>query len=159
MSLTEYRRKRDFRKTPEPGPSRRKSNDDALSFVIQHHLASHEHDDLRLELDGVFKSWAVPKRVSRKHGVRRLAVEVEDHPLEYGEFEGEIPKGEYGAGTVKIWDRGTWESESDPREGLRRGKLVFTLAGEKMKGRWSLIRMRTDDSKPQWLLTRLTRSQ
>lgn len=159
MSIDEYRRKRDFRRTSEPGPSERKSDESALSFVIQHHLASHEHDDLRLELDGVLKSWAVPRRVSRKHGVRRLAVEVEDHPLEYGEFEGEIPKGEYGAGTVKIWDRGTWHSEGDPHEGLRRGKLVFTLAGGKMKGRWSLIRMRTDDSKPQWLFTRLTRSQ
>lgn len=159
MSLTEYRRKRDFDKTPEPGPSRRKSKDGALSFVIQHHLASHEHDDLRLELDGVLKSWAVPKRVSRKHGVRRLAVEVEDHPLEYGKFEGEIPKGEYGAGTVKIWDSGTWESESDPHEGLRRGKLVFTLSGDKMKGRWSLVRMRTEESKPQWLLTRLSKAR
>jgi bifunctional non-homologous end joining protein LigD len=159
MSLSEYRRKRDFRNTPEPGPSRRRSSDDALSFVVQHHLASHEHDDFRLELDGVLKSWAVPRRVSRKHGVRRLAVEVEDHPLEYGKFEGEIPKGQYGGGTVKIWDAGTWESEGDPHEGLERGKLVFTLNGDKMKGRWSLVRMRTDDSKPQWLLTRLSKSR
>lgn len=159
MSLTEYRRKRDFTRTPEPGPKRKALPKHDPIFVVQHHLASHEHDDFRLELDGVLKSWAVPKRVSRKHGVRRLAVEVEDHPLEYAGFEGEIPAGSYGAGTVSQWDIGTWASEGDPHEGLRRGKLVFTLTGDKMKGRWSLIRMRTDDErKPQWLLTRMPKA-
>src|SRR5690606_32647872 len=158
MSLAEYRRKRDFRRTSEPGPTRGRERDRERMFVVQHHLASHEHDDFRLELDGVLRSWAVPKRVSRQYGVRRLAVEVEDHPLDYADFEGAIPKGSYGAGMGSIWDRGTWEPEGDPHQGLERGKLVFSLAGEKMKGRWSLVRMRTDDDKPQWLLARMKKA-
>lgn len=153
MSLTEYRRKRDFKRTSEPKGAVVRKKPKALTFVVQHHRASHEHDDFRLELDGVLKSWAVPKRVSRTKGVRRLAIEVEDHPLGYATFEGTIPKGEYGAGTVKRWDHGTWECDGDPREGLEQGKLVFTLHGEKLKGRWALVRIE-EGSKPQWLLMR-----
>ena len=153
MSLAEYRRKRDFARTSEPKGAVGRRKPRVRSFVVQHHLASHEHDDLRLELDGVLKSWAVPKRVSKEKGVRRLAIEVEDHPLSYATFEGTIPKGEYGAGTVKIFDHGTWEPEGDPREGLASGKLVFTLHGEKLKGTWALVRIEEGD-KPQWLLMR-----
>jgi len=154
MALEEYRRKRRFAKTSEPHGARiRKSH--ALTFVVQHHLASHEHHDFRLELDGVLKSWAVPKLVSSKPGVKRLAVQVEDHPLEYGSFEGEIPAGEYGAGTVEIFDHGTWEPEEDPHEALAAGKLAFRLKGRKLTGEWVLVRLkhaRGDGAKPQWLL-------
>ncbi len=157
MPLDEYHRKRDFRKTAEPRGTARRRNHDRI-FVVQHHRASHDHDDFRLELDGVLKSWAVPKRVSRKVGERRLAVQTEDHPLEYATFAGTIPKGEYGAGTVELWDHGTWEPDGDPREGLRSGKLAFTLLGDRLKGRWALVRFRGsrsgDESKPQWLLIR-----
>ncbi len=157
MSLREYHRKRDFRQTDEPkGGTRRRK--DARTFVVQHHRASTEHDDFRLELDGVLKSWAVPKRVSRKVGVKRLAVETEDHPLEYARFEGTIPEGQYGAGTVEIWDHGTWEPDGDPRAGLRQGKLAFTLHGDRMNGRWALVRFHGrqsgDDDRHQWLLIR-----
>ena len=153
MSLAEYRRKRDFARTAEPKGAVGRRKPKVLSFVVQHHLASHEHDDLRLELDGVLKSWAVPKRVSTTKGVRRLAIEVEDHPLSYATFEGTIPKGEYGAGTVRIFDHGIWEPHDDPHEGLEQGKLVFTLRGEKLKGTWALVRIEEGD-KPQWLLMR-----
>ncbi len=157
MTLTEYQRKRNFRNTAEPrGAARRRR--DRSTFVVQHHRASTDHDDFRLELDGVLKSWAVPKRVSRKVGVKRLAVETEDHPLEYGRFAGTIPEGEYGAGTVEIWDHGTWEPDGDPHEGLRNGKLAFTLAGDRLNGRWALVRFRGrqsgDAAKRQWLLIR-----
>jgi bifunctional non-homologous end joining protein LigD len=153
MSLAEYRGKRDFARTREPKGVVARRKPKALSFVVQHHLASHEHDDFRLELDGVLKSWAVPKRVSRARGVRRLAIEVEDHPLSYASFEGTIPKGSYGAGTVERWDHGMWEPDGDPHEGLEEGKLVFTLHGEKLEGRWALVRIE-EGSKPQWLLMR-----
>jgi bifunctional non-homologous end joining protein LigD len=153
MSLADYRRKRDFKRTSEPRGAVVRRKPKALSFVVQHHLASHEHDDLRLELDGVLKSWAVPKRVSTTKGVRRLAIEVEDHPLSYASFEGTIPKGSYGAGTVKRFDHGTWEPHGDPHEGLESGKLVFTLHGTKLKGTWALVRIEEGD-KPQWLLMR-----
>jgi bifunctional non-homologous end joining protein LigD len=154
MSLAEYRRKRDFGKTREPrgkvARGRKK-----LSFVVQHHFASREHYDFRLELDGLLKSWAVPKGPSTKPGERRLAVEVEDHPLEYARFEGTIPEGEYGAGEVFRWDRGTWEPAGDPDEGLDSGTLSFTLHGRKLKGEWTLTRMRDDPgkrAKHNWLL-------
>jgi bifunctional non-homologous end joining protein LigD len=154
MSLAEYRRKRDFGKTREPrgtvAPGRKK-----LTFVVQHHFASREHYDFRLELDGVLKSWAVPKGPSTKPGERRLAVEVEDHPLAYATFEGTIPEGEYGAGEVFRWDRGTWEPAGDPHEGLEKGTLSFTLHGRKLKGAWTLTRMRDDPGKRDkhnWLL-------
>ncbi len=150
MSLNVYQRKRDFSKTPEPsGKSKQMVG---FSYVIQKHAASHLHFDFRLELDGVLKSWAVPKGPSLDPAVKRLAVEVEDHPVEYGKFEGTIPQGEYGGGTVMLWDRGTWTPNSDPHTGLQKGKLEFELFGEKLKGRWILLRTRRKATKPQWLL-------
>ncbi|HEV8612038.1 MAG TPA: DNA polymerase ligase N-terminal domain-containing protein [Gemmatimonadales bacterium] len=153
MGLKEYRKKRDFAITAEPAgklPRGRLQR----SFVIQHHFASREHYDFRLELDGVLKSWAVPKGPSKVPGERRLAVEVEDHPLEYASFEGTIPEGQYGAGEVLIWDRGSWDTESDPREALKKGSLDFVLSGKKLKGAWTLVRMRDDkgSEKHNWLL-------
>src|SRR6185503_1724911 len=126
----------------------------ALAFVIQKHAATRLHYDLRLELDGTLKSWAVPKGPSLDPQVRRMAVHVEDHPLSYGGFEGVIPKGQYGAGTVIVWDRGEWVPLEDPREGYRRGKLKFELHGEKLRGRWNLVRMRSREVERQepWLL-------
>jgi bifunctional non-homologous end joining protein LigD len=157
--LAEYRRKRDFSKTAEPagGAARRKHK---LAFVIQKHSASHLHYDLRLELDGVMKSWAVPKGPSLDPSVKRLAMQVEDHPIEYNSFEGTIPKGEYGGGTVMLWDRGTYTyggTDSDPVEGLRRGyskgDFKFVLQGKRLRGSWVLVRTRRDErGKAQWLL-------
>src|SRR5687767_3808462 len=151
-SLSQYWRKRDFRVTSEPrGEVARPGK--ALSFVIQKHAASRLHYDFRLELDGTLKSWAVPKGPSLDPKVRRMAVHVEDHPLSYGSFEGVIPKGEYGAGTVIVWDRGRWEPVGDPREGYRAGKLKFELEGEKLRGRWNLVRMRSRGERQEsWLL-------
>src|SRR4051794_22133866 len=127
MSLVDYRRKRDFAKTPEPAGSRRgAAQPDAARrrrFVVQRHAARRLHYDFRLELDGVLKSWAVPKGPSLDPGERRLAVHVEDHPLDYAGFEGVIPAGEYGGGAVMVWDAGTWEPEGDPREGYTKGHL------------------------------------
>ena len=153
MSLREYRRKRDFEKTPEPGGKEVRSRS-KLQFVIQKHAASHLHYDFRLEHDGVLKSWAVPKGPSLDPNVKCLAVRVEDHPLAYGKFEGTIPQGEYGGGTVIVWDRGTWQPEGDPEQGLLSGKLSFTLAGEKLQGEWSLVRMhgRETSGRENWLL-------
>ena len=130
--LAEYRRKRDFSRTPEPaGKPRRK---EGFSFVVQKHAARRLHYDFRLELDGVLLSWAVPKGPSLDPTDKRLAMQTEDHPVEYGGFEGVIPKGEYGGGTVLLWDRGTWEPIGDPRDGLRKGKLEFLLHGRKLRG-------------------------
>lgn len=153
MALDEYRRKRTFTKTREPR-GRTGSSASGRVFVVQHHLASHEHHDFRLELDGVLKSWAVPKLVSTTPGVRRLAVQVEDHPLAYARFRGRIPDGAYGAGMVSTFDRGTWEPEGDPHEGLTSGKLAFRLKGRKLKGNWVLVRTArvAGHAKPQWLL-------
>jgi bifunctional non-homologous end joining protein LigD len=160
--LTEYRRKRDFSRTREPeGGKRTKSS--RLAYVVQKHDASRLHFDLRLELDGVMKSWAVPKGPSLDPSVKRLAIHVEDHPIEYNEFEGTIPEGEYGGGTVMVWDRGTYTSaeESDEpeaalREGYRTGDLKFVLRGKRLKGSWVLVRTRgwgaARDRKNQWLL-------
>jgi bifunctional non-homologous end joining protein LigD len=154
MPLQDYRRKRDFKKTPEPGPKVAKTGK-TLSFVVQKHDATRLHYDFRLELDGVLKSWAVPKGPSLDPGVKSLAVEVEDHPVAYGGFEGIIPQGEYGGGTVIVWDNGTWEPENDPHEGLRKGDLKFTLHGHKLKGSWVLVRLRAregEEGKKNWLL-------
>jgi bifunctional non-homologous end joining protein LigD len=126
-ALTTYQKKRNFGSTPEPkGRVARKRG---RSFVIQKHDASRLHFDFRLELDGVLKSWAVTKGPSLDPSDKRLAVRVEDHPLDYGDFEGTIPQGQYGGGTVMLWDKGEWEPEGDPHEGLRKGKLNFTLKG------------------------------
>src|SRR5436189_2675853 len=142
--LAKYRAKRDFSKTAEPSGDAKVKEAKGLRFVIQKHAASHLHYDLRLELGGVFKSWAVTKRPSLDPHDKRLAVEVEDHPLDYGDFEGTIPKGEYGGGTVMLWDRGFWvpEGKDDAEQSLRQGELKFVLAGEKLQGSWVLVRMR-----------------
>ena len=156
MGLEEYRRKRDFDATSEPAGTRKRSTSN-LVYVVQHHFARSEHYDFRLELDGVLKSWAVPKEPQPKAGERRLAVEVEDHPIEYAGFEGTIPAGQYGAGEVERWDRGTWIPEGDPHEGLRNGKLDFVLEGERLSGAWTLVRMRSSPEargKRNWLLIR-----
>lgn len=157
MSLTVYRRKRDFAHTPEPRGRARKS-DARLSFVIQRHAATRLHYDFRLELDGVLKSWAVPREPKPVVGEKRLAVHVEDHPLEYGGFHGVIPEGHYGAGRVEIWDRGWWEPVGDPRAEYRKGSLKFILHGRRLRGGWALVRMRPraddprDRGKDNWLL-------
>jgi bifunctional non-homologous end joining protein LigD len=152
MRLQVYRQKRKFDITPEPRgqPQRGKGN----HYVIQKHAARRLHYDLRLELDGVMKSWAITRGPSLVPGEKRLAVHVEDHPIEYNSFEGTIPQGEYGGGTVMIWDRGHWHPEGDPHRGLKKGHLDFTLAGEKLRGRWHLVRMhgRPGESKEAWLL-------
>lgn len=135
MSLKEYKRKRDFKKTSEPAGAKVKAAD-GRQFVIQKHAASRLHYDFRLEHGGTLKSWAVPKGPSLDPAVKSLAVQVEDHPLEYATFEGTIPEGEYGGGTVMVWDRGTWEPEEDADEGFRTGKLKFNLHGEKLQGSW-----------------------
>ena len=152
-SLDTYNAKRDFKKTREPAgkPGRKAGN----SFMVQKHAASRLHWDFRLELDGVLLSWAVTRPPSADPKVKRLAVRTEDHPLSYATFEGTIPKGEYGGGTVMLWDRGTWENESDPREGLAKGKLHFTLTGERMKGEWVLIRLKPEGKAENWLLGKI----
>jgi bifunctional non-homologous end joining protein LigD len=156
--LAEYKRKRDFTKTAEPeGKATRRRSTRGLRFVIQKHAASHLHFDFRLELDGVMKSWAVPKGPSYDPSVRRLAMEVEDHPIEYNTFEGTIPKGEYGGGTVMLWDRGTYEPEGGGgaealRDGYERGDLKIVMHGKRMKGGWVLVRMRREGGRAQWLL-------
>src|SRR5689334_10260456 len=140
MPLEEYRRKRDFTKTPEPPPAVPKRKRRELFFCVQKHLASHLHYDFRLEHDGVLLSWAVPKGPSLDPKDKRLAMHVEDHPIEYGDFEGVIPEG-YGAGIVMLWDRGTWTPESDDVDAaLKKGDLKFTLDGYKLKGSWVLVR-------------------
>ncbi len=140
MSLERYRHKRDFAQTPEPRG--RGDISPGNRFVIHKHAATRLHYDLRLELAGALKSWAVPKGPSLSPADKRLAVEVEDHPLEYVDFEGIIPEGQYGAGAVIVWDRGSWQAKGDPHEGYARGKLDFVLAGEKLRGAWTLVRKR-----------------
>ncbi len=153
-SLTQYRHKRDFTKTAEPSGADDDFKSTGHAFVVQKHAASHLHYDFRLEMDGVLKSWAVAKGPSVDPAVKRLAVEVEDHPLAYGRFEGTIPKGQYGGGTVMLWDRGTWYSDGDVHDDYKAGRLKFRLNGAKMKGQWALVRMkpRPQDRKPNWLL-------
>ncbi len=152
MGLQVYRRKRKFDVTPEPrGRAARKKGN---QFVIQKHAATRLHYDLRLELDGVMLSWAVTRGPSLVPGEKRLAVHVEDHPIEYNKFEGTIPKGQYGGGTVMIWDRGRWQPEGDPHFGLKKGHLSFTLEGEKLHGGWHLVRLRgrPGEKRENWLL-------
>jgi bifunctional non-homologous end joining protein LigD len=158
-SLQSYRQKRDFTKTSEPsGGSRKAGGTSGLRFVVQKHDATRLHYDFRLELDGVLKSWAVTKGPSANPADRRLAVRVEDHPIEYGGFEGTIPQGEYGGGTVMLWDEGTWEPIGDPHEGIAKGDLKFVLHGQRMKGEWVLVHMKGRDRptrsgvRENWLL-------
>ncbi|HMC15021.1 MAG TPA: non-homologous end-joining DNA ligase, partial [Albitalea sp.] len=151
--LNRYWQKRDFDTTPEPRGKTAKPGR-TLSFVIQKHAASRLHYDFRLELEGTLKSWAVPKGPSLDPNDKRMAVHVEDHPISYGSFEGVIPPGQYGAGTVIVWDHGTWEPVGDPSAGYRAGKLKFKLHGEKLQGGWALVRMhgRADARQEPWLL-------
>ena len=153
MGLREYHRKRDFAITPEPKGE--ESKREGRSFVIQKHAASRLHYDFRLEMEGVLKSWAVPKGPSLDPADKRLAMMTEDHPIDYGDFEGIIPEGQYGGGTVLLWDRGTWEPLEDPHQGLRKGALKFRLDGEKLKGKWTLVRIKGRDPREEgrtWLL-------
>src|SRR5712692_11584254 len=151
-ALRDYNRKRNFTRTAEPrGKLQRQTGN---LFVVHKHAARRLHYDLRLELDGVLKSWAVTRGPSLVPGEKRLAVQTEDHPMDYLEFEGNIPKGEYGGGSVIVWDRGRWTPEGDPHQGLKKGHLTFSLDGERLKGRWHLVRMRPrpGEKKQQWLL-------
>ncbi len=159
MPLKKYKEKRDFNKSPEP-EARKKSGSDALNFVIQKHNATNLHYDFRLEVDGVLKSWAVPKGPSLNPSDKRLAMMVEDHPFDYKDFEGIIPKGEYGGGEVIIWDNGTYhslstedkkESEKLMREGIKKGEIKFVLNGQKLKGEFVLVKMK-GRGENAWLL-------
>lgn len=155
MKLKDYRKKRDFEVTPEPpGAEAPRSSRKELSYVIQKHQASHLHYDFRLEWNAVLLSWAVPKGPSLDPSVKRLAMQVEDHPVEYGGFEGIIPEGEYGGGTVMVWDRGAWTPEvPDVDAALKEGDLKFTLHGAKLKGSWVLVRTRGfGGTRSSWLL-------
>lgn len=155
-ALQEYNRKRDFEATPEPSgqarPGKGEDAEQALQFCIQKHDASHLHYDFRLELDGTLKSWAVPKGPSLDPRDRRLAIQVEDHPIDYASFEGHIPEGHYGAGDVIVWDRGVWQPEEEPRKAFEKGRLKFRLQGEKLSGVWNLVRTGMSGSKQQWFL-------
>jgi len=155
--LTKYREKRDFEVTPEPkGAAASKRPGKELSFVVQKHQASHLHYDFRLEWKGVLLSWAIPKGPSLDPSVKRLAMPVEDHPLEYGGFEGVIPEGQYGGGTVMVWDRGYWvPAVSDVDAALRAGQLKFSLYGAKLHGSWALVRTAVGGSpRAKWLLVK-----
>lgn len=140
--LQQYRKKRNYSRTPEPpGSPSRTTSSSTLQYVIQKHAASRLHYDFRLELDGTLKSWAVPKGPSLNPSDKRLAVHVEDHPMEYADFEGIIPPRQYGAGTVMVWDRGHWIPDGDPKAAYEKGRIKFTLVGQKLQGRWTLVRM------------------
>ena len=154
MALEEYRRKRRFGVTTEPkGAAKPRKRTTKLRFVVQKHRAGHLHYDFRLEWDGVLLSWAVPKGPSLDPSVKRLAMHVEDHPIEYAKFEGVIPEGEYGGGTVMLWDQGTWTPDDpDVAKHLAKGDLKFTLAGTKLKGSWVLVRTRGYQGGKSWLL-------
>jgi bifunctional non-homologous end joining protein LigD len=158
MALTDYRKKRDFDKTPEPSGAKaaEKKTAGSLQYVIQKHRATQLHYDFRLEWNGTLMSWAVPKGPSLDPSVKRLAMAVEDHPVEYGGFEGVIPEGEYGGGTVMVWDTGTWEPEQGDVEGaLEKGDLKFKLHGKKLSGSWVLVRTRgfgSSSGRSSWLL-------
>jgi bifunctional non-homologous end joining protein LigD len=157
MPLNEYRKKRDFKISPEPSGEKTapKTPKSSLIYVIQKHRASHLHYDFRLEFRGTLLSWAIPKGPSLDPSVKRLAMQVEDHPVEYASFEGVIPEGEYGGGTVMVWDQGTWTPESpDVAVAIEKGDLKFTLHGKKLKGSWVLVRTHGygSGSKTSWLL-------
>ncbi len=160
--LTAYRAKRNFEETDEPRGQLSAGKAKHRRFVVQRHDATRLHYDLRLELDGVYRSWAVTKVLSLDPATKRLAVEVEDHPLDYGTFEGTIPQGQYGGGTVQLWDRGTWrpQADSSPAKDLASGHLKFELKGERMHGGWALIRMRDRETSARhtprhnWLLVK-----
>jgi bifunctional non-homologous end joining protein LigD len=157
MALETYNQKRNFKVSPEPqgkASRARKAKGGGGSFVIQKHDATRLHYDFRLEMDGVLKSWAVTRGPSLSPGEKRLAVHVEDHPLDYGGFEGMIPKGNYGAGAVMLWDRGSWEPIGDPHKAYKKGHMEFELKGEKLEGRWHLVRMAKKDGEKRenWLL-------
>ncbi len=147
MDLSIYRKKRDFTKTAEPMGSVKKTG--KSRFVVQRHQARNLHYDFRLETEGVLKSWAVPKGLSNKKGEKRLAIQVEDHPVDYINFEGKIPEGQYGAGTVKIWDKGTWKLLSGS---LKQGQLEFDLTGKRYKGTYTLIQTKMGGNKKNWLV-------
>jgi bifunctional non-homologous end joining protein LigD len=158
MKLTEYRKKRNFAATPEPQgvTSAGKKGNGSLIYTMQKHMATHLHYDLRLEWRGVLLSWAVPKGPSLDPAVKRLAMQTEDHPIEYADFEGVIPAGQYGAGTVMLWDKGTWQPESaDVDASLQAGEIKFTLQGKKLQGSWVLVHTPGFGSNPArstWLL-------
>lgn len=153
MGLTEYRKKRDFARTPEPAPAASTSSPaDERTFCIQKHAATSLHYDLRLRVGEVLKSWAVPKGPSLDPRDKRLAIEVEDHPLEYADFEGNIPEGQYGAGSVMLWDKGRWTPETEAAKSLKDGMIKFQLEGQRLKGRWMLVRSNRPAKQPQWLL-------
>src|SRR4051812_11492443 len=156
MPLEKYHARRDFTRTREPSGAGDETPHERPIFVVQEHHASHLHYDFRLEADGVLKSWAVPKGPSLDPRVKRLAVQVEDHPLAYATFAGTIPAGQYGAGTVSIWDHGTYENLLDDEtiaEGIDAGRIDFAMRGERLRGRFSLVRMKgSGRGKPQWLL-------
>jgi bifunctional non-homologous end joining protein LigD len=159
MTLKQYRQKRTFTKTSEPSgkanrkktPTSKKKSTSSPIFVIQKHAASHLHYDLRLEVDGVLKSWAVPKGPSLDPANKRLAIMVEDHPYDYHDFEGTIPAGEYGGGTVMVWDKGTYEPLEDMNEGLKKGKMEFILHGEKLSGIFHLVKLYKAEKENEWL--------
>jgi bifunctional non-homologous end joining protein LigD len=158
MNLKQYRKKRQFDSTPEPRGSSvpRQKGDGSLVYVIQKHMSSHLHYDFRLEWQGVLLSWAVPKGPSLNPAVKRLAMQTEDHPLEYAKFEGVIPEGQYGAGTVMLWDRGTWQPENaDIDVSLQRGEIKLTVHGKKLQGSWVLVHTRGFGNNPArsaWML-------
>ena len=156
MPLAKYRTQRDFEVTSEPkGVARKRTPQESLTFVVQKHQASHLHYDFRLEWGGVLLSWAIPKGPSLDPSIKRLAMAVEDHPLEYAKFEGIIPEGQYGGGTVMVWDQGTWLPETDVESGLRKGELKFSLYGKKLRGSWVLVRTKRGagtTARASWLL-------
>jgi bifunctional non-homologous end joining protein LigD len=147
--LGAYRAKRNFAATPEPAGDEVSASQGPLAYVIQKHAATRLHYDLRLEHGGVMWSWAVPKGPSYDPTDKRVAIKTEDHPISYNSFEGTIPKGQYGAGTVIVWDRGSWEPVGDPAQGLAAGKLLFTLHGQKLHGQWELVRIKPKDNERQ----------
>jgi len=155
LSLKEYQKKREFAKTPEP-KGKEISKSRGNRFVVQEHHARNLHYDFRLEIEDVLKSWAVPKGVPIEVGIKRLAIQVEDHPVDYINFEGEIPKGLYGAGKVIIWDKGTYqlapEASNSALDALKKGKLEFILNGKKLQGKYALIRMKNREKNNLWLL-------